>query len=99
MTNLNLKTIQKCLDDYMLRKGKTEIGDIEANQVLAVAGVINDDQAHPGNTQKIARHQSVASKRKAVSGLMDHKALQNNGKSAADNAVLIESSYITVKQQ
>ena len=48
MTNLNLKTIQKCLDDYMLRKGKTEIGDIEANQVLAVAGVINDDQAHPG---------------------------------------------------
>ena len=48
MTNLNLKTIQKCLDDYMLRKGKTEIGDIEANQVLAVAGVINDDQAHTG---------------------------------------------------
>ena len=46
--NCNLQTIQKCLDDYMSKKGKTSIGDIEANMVLAVAGVMNDDQAHPG---------------------------------------------------
>ena len=48
MINFNVKTIQKCLDDYMLRSGKTESGDIEANHALAVAGVIDDDQAHPG---------------------------------------------------
>ena len=46
--NCNLQTIQKCLDDYMSKKGKTSIGDIEANMALAVAGVMNDDQAHPG---------------------------------------------------
>ena len=46
--NCNLQTIQKCLDDYMSKKGKTSIGDIEANMALAVAGVMNDDQEHPG---------------------------------------------------
>ena len=46
--NCNLQTIQKCLDDYMSRNGKTKIGDIEANRALAIAGVMNDDQAHPG---------------------------------------------------
>ena len=57
MTNFNVKTIQKCLDDYMSKRGKTEIGDIEANQALAVAGVINDDQAHPGRPlREILRH-------------------------------------------
>ena len=48
MINSNVQTIQKCLDDYMLRTGKIEIGEIEANQALACAGVMNDDQAHPG---------------------------------------------------
>ena len=48
MINSNVQTIQKCLDDYMLRTGKIEIGEIEANQALACAGVLNDDQAHPG---------------------------------------------------
>ena len=46
--NCNLQTIQKCLDDYMSKKGKTSIGDIEANMALAVAGAMYDDQAHPG---------------------------------------------------
>ena len=46
--NCNLQTIQKCLDDYMSRNGKTKIGDIEANRALAIAGVMNEDQAHPG---------------------------------------------------
>ena len=46
--NCNVQTIQNCLDDYMLKRGKTEIGDIEANQALAVAGVLTDDQVHPG---------------------------------------------------
>lgn len=48
MTNCNVLTIQKCLDEYMLRTGKREIGEIEANQALAYAGVMNDDQKHPG---------------------------------------------------
>ena len=45
--NCNVQTIQNCLDDYMLKRGKTEIGDIEANQALAVAGVLTDDRFIP----------------------------------------------------
>lgn len=45
---INVQTIQSCLDDYMLRIGKVEIGDIEASRELDHAGLLNDDTVYPG---------------------------------------------------
>lgn len=43
-----LKTMQKCLDDYMMRTGKHEINEMEANTELARAGLLDDDEPNPG---------------------------------------------------
>lgn len=49
MSKINdLERIQECLDDYMMRTGKHEINEIEANSALQRAGVLNDEAAHPG---------------------------------------------------
>ena len=48
MLNCNLSLIQGCLDDYMLKMGKVEINEIEANNELARAGLMEDDQSRPG---------------------------------------------------
>lgn len=45
---LNVQTIQSCLDDYMTRKGKVVINEIEANRELERAGIMNDDVVYPG---------------------------------------------------
>lgn len=45
------KTLQKllhCLDEYMKRTGKHEIDEMEANTELARAGLLNDEDPHPG---------------------------------------------------
>lgn len=44
----NVQTIQNCLDAYMTRIGKVEIGDIEANRELVRAGIMNDNDVYPG---------------------------------------------------
>lgn len=44
----NVQSIQNCLDDYMQRNGKDEINEIEANLELDRAGVLADDEVHPG---------------------------------------------------
>ena len=44
----NLKTLQECLDEYMIRTGRHEIDEIEANSALAHAGLLNDEDQHPG---------------------------------------------------
>ena len=46
--NCNLSIIQGCLDNYMLKMGKVEINEIEANNELARAGLMEDDQSRPG---------------------------------------------------
>lgn len=43
-----IKLIQDCLDEYMMRMGKHEINDMEANTELARVGLLEDDQPHPG---------------------------------------------------
>ena len=48
MLNCNLSIIQGCLDNYMLKIGKVEINEIEANSALARAGLMDDDQSRPG---------------------------------------------------
>ena len=48
MLNCNLSLIQGCLDDYMLKMGKVEINEIEANNELARNGLMEDDQSRPG---------------------------------------------------
>ena len=48
MLNCNLSIIQGCLDNYMLKIGKVEINEIEANGALARAGLMDDDQSRPG---------------------------------------------------
>lgn len=40
--------IQDCIDSYMQRMGKHEIGEIEANSVLARQGLLVDDERNPG---------------------------------------------------
>lgn len=44
----NVQSIQHCLDEYLQRIGKVEINEIEANHELERAGVLADDQRHPG---------------------------------------------------
>lgn len=44
----NVQNIQDCLDSYMLRIGKVEIDEIEANKELARAGLMTDDSSSPG---------------------------------------------------
>lgn len=48
MTDKNLKDLLHCLDEYMMRTGKQEINEMEANTELARAGLLNDDEPHPG---------------------------------------------------
>ena len=48
MLNCNLSLIQGCLDDYMLKMGKVEINEIEANNELARNGLMEDDQSRLG---------------------------------------------------
>ncbi len=43
-----LQTLQDCLDEYMIRTGRHEIDEIEANLALAHAGLLNDEDQHPG---------------------------------------------------
>lgn len=43
-----LSTILKCLDKYMLDRGKTEIGDMEANMELERTGLLTDSKPNPG---------------------------------------------------
>lgn len=44
----NVQQIQSCLDAYMMRVGKIEISDSEANHELERAGVMIDDLVYPG---------------------------------------------------
>ena len=44
----NVQTIQACLDEYMIRMGKTKIDEIEANHELERAGLMADDAEYPG---------------------------------------------------
>ena len=43
-----IKRAIRLLDDYMIRSGKDEINEMEANRELAKAGLIEDELAHPG---------------------------------------------------
>lgn len=45
---LNVQVVQRCLDAYMVKKGKLEINEIEANQELARTRILSDDTASPG---------------------------------------------------
>lgn len=48
ITTEMIKRAIRLLDDYMIRSGKDEINEMEANRELAKAGLIEDEQAHPG---------------------------------------------------
>lgn len=43
-----IQRFQDCLDKYMMRTGKKEINDMEANSELARAGLLEDYPPHPG---------------------------------------------------
>ena len=49
-TRENISGVIKVLDEYMIRSGKEEINEMEANRELAKAGLLADEQAHPGKT-------------------------------------------------
>ncbi len=44
----DLQTLQECLDEYMIRTGRHEIDEIEANSALARAGLLSDEDQYPG---------------------------------------------------
>lgn len=46
-TRENISGVIKVLDEYMIRSGKEEINEMEANRELAKAGLLADEQAHP----------------------------------------------------
>lgn len=43
-----IKKAIRQLDEYMIRFGKDEINEMEANQELAKLGLLEDEAAHPG---------------------------------------------------
>lgn len=43
-----IKKAIRLLDEYMIRSGKDEINEMEANQELARVGVLEDEASHPG---------------------------------------------------
>ena len=49
----DVQQIQNCLDAYMIRVGKVEINDIEANHELERAGVMVDDLVYPGEPLRV----------------------------------------------
>lgn len=63
----NVKSVQHCIDAYLLKKGKEEINEIEANRELDRAGVMADDKQHPGEPL-----------RTMFSDLRDHNSLPSN---------------------
>ena len=44
-TRENISGVIKVLDEYMIRSGKEEINEMEANRELAKAGLLADEQA------------------------------------------------------
>lgn len=49
MANLNVLTkLQACIDDYLVRTGKQQINEMEANSELARQGLMADDEKQPG---------------------------------------------------
>ena len=43
-----IKKAIRLLDEYMIRSGKDEINEMEANQELARIGMLEDEASHPG---------------------------------------------------
>lgn len=43
-----IKKAIRQLDEYMIRSGKDEINEMEANQELAREGMLADEMSHPG---------------------------------------------------
>lgn len=43
-----IKKAIRQLDEYMIRSGKDEINEMEANRELAKAGMLEDETSHPG---------------------------------------------------
>jgi len=45
---MDINTIIKFLDDYLTRTGRTSLDPVEANGILAKAGILNDSKDSPG---------------------------------------------------
>lgn len=43
-----IKNAIRQLDEYMIRSGKDEINEMEANRELAKVGMLDDEASHPG---------------------------------------------------
>ena len=68
MFNFNqLKSMVRCIDDYLTRTGKKEINEMEANTVLARVGLLDDDYSKPGRPL-----------RELLANLRDANLLPNN---------------------
>ena len=44
----DLQTLQECLDEYMIRTGRHAIDELEAKSAWARAGLLSDEDQHPG---------------------------------------------------
>lgn len=67
ITKEKLREMVECLDCYMLAMGKREIDEMEANRELERAGLMNDDEEHPGRPL-----------REALNSLRDNDMLPQN---------------------
>lgn len=82
-----LSTILKCLDKYMIDRGKTEIGDIEANMELERTGLLTDSKPNPGKPL-----------RELLKGLRDANLLPQNIKQRYGTWSITHSSTAARRQ-
>lgn len=43
-----LQSFIRCIDNYMISSGKSEINEMEANRELSAAGMLDDEVSSPG---------------------------------------------------
>lgn len=48
-----IKKAIKCLDEYMIRQGKNEIDEMEANHELERMGMLEDEKENPGRPLRV----------------------------------------------
>lgn len=88
MVAVNFKQLQACIDDYMERRGKHEIDEMEANSVLARQGLMDDDQREPGRPL-----------RELLARMRDSDILPRNVKQSFGAWIIRNSRLFQVRQQ
>ncbi len=88
MSTENFPKVMETIDAYLERHGKHEIDEIEACSELNRAGLMEDDQVHPGRPL-----------REFLSWLRDHNKLPKNIRQSLGSWRIMNSKAFQMRQQ